>query len=748
MANILQYCDALKLLGIAWVFQMKHQRCRTSLMIAFRYPSKETAAKKPIDDDTPNRSNGRTNPPNVIARLMGMDTLPSRRNAMIDRKVSKAQMLGPNIASSNKIDRNSPTSALSKQMKCTLLSYNAKRDLTRPHNNRRPTSMPRKDHPQEEQLRKFKKDFEAWQASEVLENPKPLVVDYNFHKGKYIQILAQENLNKVKMGRYIDPKRNLAPKEHSEANENFSGAQRKNDKRCQNDLQDGDHKQFEEDEEDKVDSSPTRIVILKPSFERKVDVESRLGSSEILEEVCSMRDFLEEVKERLKLEIQGNPTIRTTKRGTRPETLHTPRQIAHDIANQVGESVVRDIGKKLTRSESMRSSYKSDFLINGPDSPVFDRGGAKNILSEKLKNVFANEVSEASRMIKSRDRLKSMPDLSNIRWKEKRTASESASKHKKDDILLFDSEAVSPRNLVRSFSAPSSRRAFEKPFLEDSQIEKRREVSETTPKETKKNRKDSFSIRSRENNTEVPPSPASVSRSVRDEIRTSENPSPVSPLEVHVTENQPSPPRFSKDLNCNLPELSQLDRVENNKQEVIAAEQEASDNGVVEIESQEQAYIKNILVAAGLYENRSVDQANASRKIPISNQVFDEVEKSYSRYSKADNEDSFLNHGNIAVGHKLLFDLVNEAFSSASNIPKDSSTFRRWVIGRATVPHGKRLFDNISDQIQIYGDPQTNEMRAINRMLARDVRVATSAATLYENIDVSGKKIECAILGS
>lgn len=360
--------------------------------------------------------------------------------------------------------------------------------------------MPRKDHPQEEQLRKFKKDFEAWQASEVLENPKPLVVDYNFHKGKYVQILAQENLNKVKMGRYVDPKRNLAPKEHSEANENFSGAQRKNDKRCQNNSQDGNHKQFAEEEEDKVDSSPTRIVILKPSFERKVDVESRLGSSEILEEVCSMRDFLEEVKEQLKLEIQGNPTIRTTKRGTRPETLHTPRQIAHDIANQVGESVVREIGKKLTRSESMRSSYKSDFLINGPDSPVFDRGGAKNILSEKLKNVFANEVSEASRMIKSRDRLKSMPDLSNIRWKEKRTASESASKHKKDDILLFDSEAVSPRNLVRSFSAPSSRRTFEKPFLEDSQIEKRREASETTPKETKKNRKDSFSIRSQFSN--------------------------------------------------------------------------------------------------------------------------------------------------------------------------------------------------------------------------------------------------------
>lgn len=180
---------------------------------------------------------------------------------------------------------------------------------------------------------------------------------------------------------------------------------------------------------------------------------------------------------------------------------------------------------------------------------------------------------------------------------------------------------------------------------------------------------------------------------------------------------------------------------------MIAPEQEASDNGAVEIESHEKAYIKNILVAAGLYENRSVDRANASRKIPISNQVFDEVEKSYSRYSKVDTEDSFLHHGNIAVGHKLLFDLVNEACSSASNIPKDSSTFRRWVIGRATVPHGKRLFDDVSDQIQIYGEPQTDEMRAINRMLARDVRAATGAATLYENIDVSGKKIQCAILG-
>ncbi|KAG0459250.1 hypothetical protein HPP92_022378 [Vanilla planifolia] len=52
--------------------------------------------------------------------------------------------------------------------------------------------------------------------------------------------------------------------------------------------------------------SPARIVILKPTTDMKEEMnESWRGSSEVLGKGSSMEDFLEEVKERLRLEMEG-----------------------------------------------------------------------------------------------------------------------------------------------------------------------------------------------------------------------------------------------------------------------------------------------------------------------------------------------------------------------------------------------------------------------------------------------------------
>lgn len=86
----------------------------------------------------------------------------------------------------------------------------------------------------------------------------------------------------------------------------------------------------------------------------------------------------------------------------------------------------------------------------------------------------------------------------------------------------------------------------------------------------------------------------------------------------------------------------------------------------VDIENQDEAYINDLLVAAGLYDglyNRSLSKWNPMGK-PISNHVFQEVEDSY-RTTKVDEICSKYQK----LNHKMIIDLLTSKHIWATHKP-------------------------------------------------------------------------------
>ncbi|RZS26112.1 hypothetical protein BHM03_00059414 [Ensete ventricosum] len=803
-----------------------------------------------------------------------MDSMPSEECREIHAKELEADRLRKAVEVSKTMESSlgletSRSSTPSRQTKQnTLLNGNRRRDPKAEK-----TRKPRK-HPQEELLQKFKKEFEAWQTSKIQEHPgsqkNHILGDVKDH-----QIIAQEILNKEKMAKYLDTKKILAEKKPTEAKDVVSTAEQDVDTQLGSSLQDhgrlnrqcqfisknnmamklGTRDNDPEfltvtrtDRKQERSCSPTRIVILKPNFDRIDGNEELLAaSSNNFGKECAMEDFLEEVKERLKNEIQGKSGSNAKGRGTRVGTSVSerpidPKQIARDIAQQIRESVTKDIGSTLMRSESTRS-IRSDIQVNSPDSPEFIRRDTRKYVSEKSKNVLKNEIvlgksrinherSDASSVNKEKAMPKLMSDFSNKGtnvnlWKDKKAVTESIPRQK-EIIVALDAESVSQRNLIRSFSAPVSGTAFVKLLLEDqhitgTQIRRKQEASEHGFSEIAKQRKDSFSLRGRvsslkhnlnlngklfgktsrlikeptarqvilvltctiepqENSTEVPPSPASVSSSTPDEFCKQDNPSPISPLEVMDHHTSPC---VSEDLSSNapgrtdsihifmihsLPEPHLLEHVEYfgpemtveiepHKQETT--EKESEDGSEMEVEEQphkqetteketgDAAYLQDILVTAGFYEDKSTDQATKLDALtrPISLQVFEQVEEACSKYGKLETESTIFHNDDQAIGHKLLFDLVNEALQSVLGPKINCSMFKRWILGpAASSSQGRSLLDDLWNQIQSFLNSPTDESDTLNSMVVQDLKMTTWPTMLYEDIDVVARQIERVIL--
>lgn len=427
--------------------------------------------KKLIDDEMSNRANEWHDPPSVVARLMGMDLTPAKSNSKVCSKEIEAQKPVKSTAAKHTVNSS---------------SYSSKHDSGRIRSVWSRATL--REHPQEALLQKFKKDFEEWQASNVLKHSEALLAERCADKGKYTQILAQENLNKEKMARYADPKRRnsaqmklLEPRLKPETK--FGG--RASAEIVDNLKNNVDLVANVGDENERC-CSPTRIIILKPSFERRVGSrESWVGSTETNED-CSVEEFLEEVKRKIKYEVQEKHRSNARKRGSRNDTLFSerstdPKQIAHEIAKHIRESVTRDVGKKLARFESTES-HGSDF-----------RRDTRRILEERLKHVLEDEIDledETSAPTRNKGRAKSLSDFSNIGC--------SISRHKRD-VELSDSS----RNLLRSFSAPVPGSAFGKLLLEDqhiltgAHIRRKHELSEKTSREVKKSRRENLNLRGR-----------------------------------------------------------------------------------------------------------------------------------------------------------------------------------------------------------------------------------------------------------
>ncbi|GMI68259.1 TON1 Recruiting Motif 26 [Hibiscus trionum] len=507
------------------------------------YCQTEASMKKLINEEMTRQSNTRQNAPSVVARLMGMDVLPLDTKSVVLQSVEKKNdNQQVKFCKREKNAKGSDVhlasdSTYSKKMDMDTVYGSRDSDAERWSTSQKYGKPKPREHPQEEELQKFKKEFEAWQAARLRECPK--VVDVGSIS------MAQEKLSKEKMSLYADSERTkhektleskrFAVKEnlhnvhlhhHRHKSADFIAEQKESRRRCTSkDIQLPSMICYNE----KVDAAPTRIVILKPGPDRIYDhEESWTGSSDTFDERPSIEDFLEEVKERLKLELQGKTLVKSSVvRGSGIETPFSekpsdPRQIAMHIAKQVRENVSRDLEMKLVRSESTKS-YRSSVQFNGPGSPEFINRDMRKFLSERLKNVQKQETvpnipvvstgsSRASVSDNGRDRLKQIQDMpksgnEQSYWeivKDEQEMQTRSFRHG-DDAGLLNREPSSG-NLVRSLSAPVSGTSLGKLLLEDrhiltgAQIRRKHEGIENVPVDFVKRKKERFNLKERVSN--------------------------------------------------------------------------------------------------------------------------------------------------------------------------------------------------------------------------------------------------------
>jgi len=473
-------------------------------------------------------------------------------------------------------------------------------------------------HPQEKELQKFKKEFEAWQAARFLECARVVELG-NIPE----QWLAQLDLTKEKMALYETSRKEVVQKstEHKadmlKSRSIYGGdfqylpykkkifpAERKESSSYSSTSSSRDFEQLslkDSDQNSDKSSVPSRIVVLKPGPDSFCNNdESWVSSSCSVEDRDCIEDLLEEVKQRLKFEMQG----KTFRNGfmVRGGGIETPfkekpvftKQAPQPLVKQAKANVTRDLRTKLLRSESARSYqsefrvdelapsspdvvnkderrflgrkllrsesarlYQTQFQVNepapsssesmgkeerklrrsesarfyqtefefnelAPSSPELMSRATGEFLSVRLRNALNGEKRQSlasdgfSRMPwfdDARERLEKARDILNAEagknyWVGKNYEVASPAEPIKRELAENGnfSEQASPRNLVRSLSAPVSGTSFGKLLLEDryispgAHIKRKHEVPEKLSTYAKDQRKERFNFREKVSN--------------------------------------------------------------------------------------------------------------------------------------------------------------------------------------------------------------------------------------------------------
>ncbi|XP_062102776.1 uncharacterized protein LOC133812941 isoform X2 [Humulus lupulus] len=799
--------------------------------------------KKLINEEISKHSSTRQNAPSIVARLMGMDMSTSDTKSAVQPTEKRSDNMRTRCSNKEAngfglTDHLSSNSNSSRQMELNLSYPNGDIDSDRWNNGQRSGKGRSREHPQEEELQKFKKEFEAWQAARFRECSKFAELG-NIPS----QLLAQEDLNKERAELYGRTTVEKAVKskgqtikaraqeigglQHHEM-ESFQVERKNSSLKSRNSSRDFEKSSMmDTDPKLYALSAPTKIVILKPGPDRVCDHrESWTSSPSFSEQRGSIEDFLEEVRERLKCEMQGKMLRRgSVVRGSGIETPYSekpssdPKQIAQNIAKQDRDSVSKDIGANLTRLEST-SSYKSEIQLNGPSSPEFISRDTRRFVSERLKNVLKKET-DMHTIVGGHSRSYSVLDLDNDSIEVKQggdTLKEEQKMHTRsfryglgDDRPLH--KELPPRNLIRSLSAPVSGTSFGKLLLEDrhiltgAQIRRKLEATENVPVDLKKRKKErfnfkekvsnfrySFSLRGRlfgkkiqsvmeshvferyplkdimsgptvvsnfnerhinENFTEVPPSPASVCSSPQEELwRPVDQLSPLSTPDV-TPSNEYALPQVFREISSNLSELRrQLNQLESDDPEERIIQSKPAQPEMFELKDPEEAYIRDLLVASGLYDaspDKYLWRSETSTK-PIGTLVFEEVEESYKIFAK-DHNISLKDQRARKIHHKLLHDLLNEALTTVLEPHRAISAVskvKRKSMNSSSFPtlHGNKLLDCVWEIICDHLYPSTDRScYSLEEMVARDLRLSPWTGQVDGEGTSLGREMEILIMG-
>ncbi|RID52820.1 hypothetical protein BRARA_G00256 [Brassica rapa] len=683
------------------------------------YPIEESMKKK-IIEELSKRSNDKHNSPSLVAKLMGMEALPlesTKSTAWINpRHTAKVDQGG---GKRNKKERRLASSAVNAM---------ETDDITNP--------PMRREHPQEEELQRFRREFEAWQADKRSKD----------------------------CSRIIDS--------GSEKERLFTRT-----------------RSFGRDFNLKSDrTGPTRIVVLRPGLQRVYDYEDSLttssGTTMEGSRGSSIEEFLEEVKERLKGELQGRAALKRSSsvRGSGIETPFSERP--------------------FPRSESMRSYAASEVQCNAPDSPQdFISRDTRKLLAERVRNVLSKETSSSNRL--------------------RPTVSDAESLQKHTDEIEEDSrrnvhkkEPSSPRNLKRSLSAPVSGTSFGKLLLEDrhvltgAQIMRKHESVITEGEETETEpvvadpirRKERFNLRKKvssfrstlrgrifgkkirsmiesnsfedesikdfvtgsrfnsfydrnENSTEVPPSPASVCSSTPEEFwRNVDYLSQVSTPDVTVSDENGMPQVF-RDISSNLSELRrQINELDSDIQVPTPVEEEAAREIeiTVDLGNPDKTFVRDLLVVSGLYEgttDRSLSRWDPFAK-PINKSVLEETKENLKKRSNQNQEDE----EDIEDNHNILFDLLNEVLTVVLG-PVRKSGFRKKLMNsyvfEPTSIRGKYLLESVWRIMSeyLYSQPE-KPFCSLDGIIGWDLERCPWSGLIDEEATVLGREVEGMIMSN
>ncbi|CAL0311691.1 unnamed protein product [Lupinus luteus] len=786
--------------------------------------SNVASMKNLINEELSKGSSTRQNVPSLVARLMGIDMMPvdtksavpsERIRETMGKKLSKKGMNG-----NNSVSRGSSNFGYSNQMELDSF-YGHGYDAGWSPSFREARSQ---EHPQEDELQKFKKEFEAYQAARFVECSK--VADI---ANAPTRLFAHENLNNEKVAHNANSRR-AARERLAEYGGDTTELILTLPKQAFPSRSRTLSRDFEEclmlKSKNRLDrsSSPTQIVILKPGLDSICNNEESWSSSSSTLQGSSIEEFLEEVKERLKCELQGKTAKKcSVVRGSGIETPYTEKPCDHRLIGcHIVKPVTRDTESILLRSESARS-YTSEMQFDRPSSPEFINRDTRRLLSERLRNIMKCEThGDIPEMICRNSRSNALDDhrvrinagdiikcANGMSYSEEEIGMQTGSfRHEpKPDgnTLLHCHRELSPRNLVRSLSAPisGSGTSLGKLLLQDrhnltgAQIRRKVEAVENNSVDVKKRRKDRPSIKEKvsnfryslnlrgnifgkrnqsmseshvneyvpmvrdirsgptvlmnygdrhENSTEVPPSPASVCSSVHDELwREVEYLSPISTPDVSSRDNNGVSHVF-RDISSGLNEVrKKLSQLESDSVDEFITKQEGEpdESELVQIEDPAESYIRDLLIASGLYFgswDKSLLRGDTFAK-PIGNSVFEEVEASYKKLVKESNDRS-------TKDHKILLDLLNEALSLVLGPPLTWSRFRRKICNSSVMlpPYGKELLKLVWDIISVSLHPPCDICPySLDTLVAQHLESIPWSGLIYDEMNVLGRDIECLI---
>ncbi|CAM8902420.1 unnamed protein product [Rhodiola kirilowii] len=811
------------------------------------YPS-DGSMKKLINEDISKQSNTRRNTPSIVARLMGMDELPSDTNLVFQPIVKKNGNLEFSLpkkegAEQGSFEHVSISSKSTRKLNSKSLHHDY-RHCDRDDTDQWVEKPKRREHPQEEELQKFKKEFEAWQAAKLRECSQIPEIG---NAPEYL--ISQSDADNEKVSFYVNSHK-TGRERHVESETNYievqshlgngfqqekyymeiSGAKSKgNHNLTSKSLYTLSHKEdplIKSDCNMDNSSAPTRIVILKPGPDLTAnDDESRATSSSTIEDRSSIVDFLDEVKERLKSELQGRPLKRNTVvRGGGIETpfsekLSDTKNIGNHIGYHPRENILSNLETNLQRSESTRS-YKSESQFHGPCSPEFISRDTRRFVTERLRNVLKKDSrldpsvsirgssipsefhGESGRFILNGNTCQERPDFwgkaNNL--KELRTRNQSVRYGFDSDFLI--NKEPSPGNLIRSLSAPVSGNSFAKLLLEDRhivtgvQIRRKHEHVNNVAVSVHRQRKERFNFREKvstfrqnftlrkklfgkkllslketnavtydfpndimsgpsvmmnfdyrhENSTEVPPSPASVCSSTYEEYwRPSSYASPLSTPDVHSVDGD-SVPQVFREISSNLSDLRrELKQLASNEMDDQSVSEGLLTEDIADIKDPMEAYIRDLLVASGLYDGSMDKHFISSDPRPINIGVFQEVEgklESNQEFCKGQNEKK--------VDHKALLDLLNEKLPSILMPSSTMSKLGREVTGYSTLPspYGNKLLNIVWEIIHPYVQPPADKScYTLDNMIFKDLQAIPWGRSIDKEANFVGRELECLIIG-